>query len=130
MKLLSSPLVITIVVLITLLLTLSIVLSHKHKENIKLRKEVVSLEELSLRQRGVISELEQEIKDRPKEYIETTRDVYTELCRGEILGESILTLLPMTVTTKPAKDIGAKNEKDVYVDIDGKLPPSLILQLQ
>ena len=130
---LSSPLLIACIVLSSLLAGSVYIMHFTSQKNVKLEKELQSLNESYDSLIETVDDMTIELRQRPKEYIEITRDVYTELCHGEILGESVLSLPPITITAKPEQteqNIGARDEKAEYVDIDGLLPDSLKRLLQ
>ena len=126
--LLSNPLILTCIVLTTLLGGSTYLLSSERKLNTELQQSNIVLKQANTSLANTIAELDKELKERPKEYIEVTKEVYTELCLGEILGESILKLPKPQAKSK--EEIGVKDEKQEYVDVDSKLPPDLVRLLQ
>lgn len=127
-----SPFLIACIVLSSLL-SGSVYLMHSaNKEVTRLTSEMGKLDEYVDELNETIDDMTIELRERPKEYIEITKTVYQDLCYGEILGESVLSLPSMLVTAKPETEqsIGAKDEKAGYVDIDSKLPPNLLRMLQ
>jgi len=129
---LSSPLLIACIVLSSLLAGSVYLMHSANQKNVKLEKELQSLNENYDSLNETVDDMTIELRERPKEYIEITKTIYQDLCYGEILGEGILSLPPMLVTAKPdtEQSIGAKDEKAEYVDIDGKLSPDLLRLLQ
>lgn len=130
---LTNPFLIACIVLSSLLAGSVYLMHSSNKEVTRLTAEVNKLDEYVDELNETIDDMTIELRERPKEYIEITKTVYQDLCYGEVLGEGILSLPPMLVTAKPEQteeNIGAKDEKAEYVDIDGKLSPDLLRLLQ
>lgn len=71
-----------------------------------------------------ITTLKEEIVNMPNKYIEVTREVDSELCKGTSSIEQVLNL------DKPTVEKRESPSENNYIDIDGKLPPSLLRLLQ
>lgn len=127
-----SPFLIACIVLSSLLAGSVYLMHSSNKEVTRLTAEVNKLDEYVDELNETIDDMTIELRERPKEYIEITKTVYQDLCYGEVLGEGVLSLPPMLVTAKPEteQNIGAKDEKAEYVDIDSKLPLDLLRLLQ
>ena len=129
---LTNPFLIACIVLSSLLAGSVYLMHSSNKEVTRLTAEVNKLDEYVDELNETIDDMTIELRERPKEYIEITKTVYQDLCYGEVLGEGVLSLPPMLVTAKPEteQNIGAKDERAEYVDIDGKLPVDLLRLLQ
>lgn len=71
-----------------------------------------------------ITTLKEEIVNMPNKYIEVTREVDSELCKGASSIEQVLNLDKRMVEKRESPS------ENNYIDIDGKLPPSLLRLLQ
>lgn len=107
------------------LLASSLVLNYytyKAYDNAIVEVNKLALINVSLNQ--AISSLQEEMTKRPTEYITITREVESELCKGEAAVDKVLTF---TNPVKSAKENGGTgDETKVYVDIDAELPADLV----
>lgn len=130
-KTFSSATSVFIIILITLL-TSSLTLNfYQNKKVTEARKEVVAFGLINVGLNQTIADLKEEIRTKPAQYIEATREMDKELCKGESLVDQInsipkspkLSLQSSRVASISTTE--APHEQNDYVDIDGLLPPEL-----
>lgn len=125
----TRALLIAISVLMTLLVS-SLVLTYYTNEAYKSSQaEVTKLGLINSSLNSVIANQQEEIRNRPKQIVETVRDVESELCKGKTGIEAILNMsgvISLPPTNITAKEKGGKADEKVYVDIDAEFHPDIV----
>lgn len=124
--LLKSPATIAILILVTLLVASLAVCKIQSNQNEELRKEITITSATNLRLNETIVTMQEELSKRPEQLVETTKEVYKELCYGENIEGQIMSLPPLHIRELAnTKEASPNVQKDQYVDRDGLLDPEL-----
>lgn len=125
--LLKAPTTIAILILVTLLVASLAVCKIQSNQNEELQKEIAVSSATNLRLNETIVTMQEEMSKRPTQLVETTKEVYKELCYGENIEGQIMSLPPLHIRelADNPKEASPNVQKDQEVDIDGKLPSSL-----
>ena len=125
----TKALLIAMSVLMTLLVS-SVVLTYYTNEAYKTSQaEVTKLGMINSSLNSVIAAQQEEIRNRPKQIIETVRDVENELCKGKTGIEAIMNMpgvISLPLTNVVTKQSGGKANEKVYVDIDAEFHPDIV----
>lgn len=112
------------------LLVSSLILTYCTNEAYKTAQaEVTKLGMINSSLNSVIAAQQEEIRNRPKQIVETVRDVERELCKGKTGIETIMSmpgLISLPPTNVTAKEKGGKADEKVYVDIDAEFHPDIV----
>lgn len=118
-------------ILISIILLLLVAMYWQNSNLKDVRKELedavyanVTLTLVNASLNMTITTLKEEIVNMPNKYIEVGRVVDSELCKGTSSIEQVLNL------DKPIVEKKESDSENNYIDIDGKLPPSLLKLLQ
>lgn len=124
---LKAPTTIAILILVTLLVGSIAVNKIQSNQLKKLESDYAVSSATNLRLNETIVTMQEEMIKRPTQLVETTKEVYKELCYGENIEGQILSLPPLHIRelADPTKEASPNVQKDQEVDIDGKLPSSL-----
>lgn len=125
--LLKAPTTIAILILVTLLVASLAVCKIQSNQNEELQKEIAVSSATNLRLNETIVTMQEELSKRPEQLIETTKEVYKELCYGENIEGQIMSLPPLHIRelADNPKEASPNVQKDQYVDRDGLLDPEL-----
>lgn len=91
--------------------------------------EVTKLGMINSSLNSVIAAQQEEIRNRPKQIVETVRDVENELCKGKTGIETIMNMpgvISPPLTDVVTKQSGGKANEKVYVDIDAEFHPDIV----
>ncbi len=127
LTLLKAPTTIAILILLTLLIASAAVCKIQSDQNKELQKEIAITSATNLRLNETIVTMQDELSKRPTQLVETTKEVYKELCYGENIEGQILSLPPLHIRelADNTKEASPNVQKDQYVDRDGLLDPEL-----
>ena len=115
--------------MLSILIVLMISLSFNFKQsgdNTKLRNDVAELETLNKGKQATIDSQKKEIEQMPNFYIETTKDIYREICLGLNQIDKVKSMpAQFQEYIKNSKEVKS-NDKNTSINIDSKLPSDLI----
>lgn len=115
--------------MLSILIVLMISLSFNFKQsgdNTKLRNDVAELETLNKGKQATIDAQKKEIEQMPNFYIETTKDIYREICLGLNQIDKVKSMpAQFQEDIKNSKEVKS-NDKNTSINIDSKLPSDLI----
>lgn len=125
--LLKAPTTIAILILVTLLVGSIAVNKIQSSQLKKLEGDYAVTSATNLRLNETIVTMQEEMSKRPTQLVETTKEVYKELCYGENIEGQILSLPPLHIRelADNTKEASPNVQKDQYVDRDGLLDPEL-----
>lgn len=127
LTLLKTPTTIAIFILVTLLVGVIAVSKIQSNQLKQLERDYTVSSATNLRLNETIVTMQEELSKRPEQLVETTKDVYKELCYGENIEGQIMSLPPLHIRelADPTKEASPNVQKDQYVDRDGLLDPEL-----
>lgn len=127
LTLLKAPTTIAILILVILLIGSAAVCKIQSNQNKELQKEIAVTSATNLRLNETIVTMQEELSKRPEQLVETTKEVYKELCYGENIEGQIMSLPPLHIRelADNPKEASPNVQKDQYVDRDGLLDPEL-----
>lgn len=123
LTLLKAPTTIAIFILITLLVG-SVAVSKIQSNQLKqLEREYAVSSATNVRLNETIVTMQEELSRRPEQLVETTKEVYKELCYGENIEGQIMSLPPLHIRelADNPKEASPNVQKNQYVDRDGLL---------
>lgn len=125
--------IVSIIILSTLLLASITLNKYQDTKMAELEKSEQTFKLINISLNQAIADLSLELKKKPNEVIVVTREIDTELCKGQSAIDNIMNLQPTIIKSNisnRAKEVSNDLPEEPYVDLDGKFSPEFIRMLQ